>query len=413
MEQWIQIERVSELADEAVRICIGGLKPGRRYMMYARMSDDFGREWESFAEYRADESGLIALANQTPISGTYEGVDAMGLFWSLRLQNNPPGMMPYFHKLNTEPHTVTLALYDGESKLAEQTISFAFKSREIREELVTDGFVGKYFTLEHGTNLPAMIVVGGSGGGFAWSEQIASLLAARGFAALAVAYFDYEGRYGLPSGLAEIELEAFERAALWLRERKETDAGRLGVIGISKGAELALLLGSYFPNEVKTVVAFAPSLYVYQGIRIGEKDTVSSWSYRGKALEYVSYPPEYKSSMDFDKATLRDMYIRTLADKEAISGARIPVNQMQCSLLLVTGDLDALGPTSEMAIEAAEILRGCNYPYEIEHLRYSKGDHSFFIPNLPPNVISHYAHASDIAAAERDAWWKMIRFLKR
>lgn len=413
VELCMQLERVSELADEKVHILVQGLQAGHYYTIHAHMLDEFGREWRSHAEYQADDLGVINVVEQAPLTGTYEGIDGMGLLWSLRLHSNPPGMMPFFLKINTEPLYITFAVYKDAAKLIEQTISLAFKNKEIREEMITDEFVGKYFVAEQGTNLPALIVIGGSGGGFAWSEQMASLLAARGFATLAVAYFDYEGRYGLPSGLAEIELESFERAASWLRKRKETDADRVGVLGISKGGELSLLLGSYFPNEVKTVVAFAPSLYVYQGIRMGEEDTVSSWSYRGKPLDYVSYPPEYKSSMDFDKTTLRDMYIQTLADKEAISAARIPVELMQSNLMLITGDLDALGPTSEMAEATVQILREHQYPYEINHLRYSKGDHSFFIPNMPPNVMSHYAHARDLAEADRDAWDNMIQFLNR
>lgn len=38
----------------------------------------------SHAQYRADEYGTVDLARQVPVSGTYDGVDPMGLLRSRR-----------------------------------------------------------------------------------------------------------------------------------------------------------------------------------------------------------------------------------------------------------------------------------------------------------------------------------------
>ena len=71
--------------------------------------------------------------------------------------------------------------------------------------------------------------------------HIYSLLASRGFATIALAYF---GAPGLPDKLVGIEVEAVERAIRWLDGRADVSGDRVAVIGGSRGGELALLAGS-------------------------------------------------------------------------------------------------------------------------------------------------------------------------
>ncbi len=101
----------------------------------------------------------------------------------------------------------------------------------------------------------------GAGGGL--SEGAAETFASEGFAALALAYF---GLDGLPRELVEISLEYFEGAIAWLRRHPKVEAGRVAVVGNSKGGELALLLGAIYPEDVGAVVGYAPSPIVWQGI---------------------------------------------------------------------------------------------------------------------------------------------------
>jgi hypothetical protein len=41
-----------------------------------------GSRWQSQATFLADDNGGVDVARQAPVSGTYEGVSPMGLFWS-------------------------------------------------------------------------------------------------------------------------------------------------------------------------------------------------------------------------------------------------------------------------------------------------------------------------------------------
>ena len=91
---------------------------------------------------------------------------------------------------------------------------------------------------------------------------VAALLAARGFAALALAYFADQD---LPREFVGLPLEYFAEAIEWLRSRAEVGGRRIGVLGMSRGGELALLLGATSP-DVATVVALVPSGVMLGGI---------------------------------------------------------------------------------------------------------------------------------------------------
>ena len=126
--------------------------------------------------------------------------------------------------------------------------------------LSEQGLVGVYFApTDSEAPRPALIILGGSGGDV--DEAKAALLASRGYATLALDYF---GNAPLPIGLSEIPLEYFETAIEWLKVQEGVDADKIGVIGTSRGGELALLLGATFP-EIKSVVS-----YVGSGVGVGE-----------------------------------------------------------------------------------------------------------------------------------------------
>lgn len=68
--------------------------------------------------------------------------------------------------------------------------------------------------------------------------------------------------------LIEMPLERVERGLRWLRDHPRVAArdGRVAIVGASKGAELALVLATTFPDLVGPVVAYTPSSVVWAGI---------------------------------------------------------------------------------------------------------------------------------------------------
>lgn len=89
---------------------------------------------------------------------------------------------------------------------------------EHTETLAKVGFIGRYFTPPDGARGPAVVVWGGSEGGFGVNGEEAALLASHGIPALALAYFDEPG---LPCSLSNIPLEYFGNAIRWLRSQPQ------------------------------------------------------------------------------------------------------------------------------------------------------------------------------------------------
>ena len=89
--------------------------------------------------------------------------------------------------------------------------------------------------------------------------------------------------------LNNIPLEYFEKAFKWLSKQKSVLKDNYHLMGISKGAELSLLLASHY-DEIKGVFAMVPSSVVWQGIPKGMyTGTNSSWTHKNKEIPYVPF----------------------------------------------------------------------------------------------------------------------------
>jgi pimeloyl-ACP methyl ester carboxylesterase len=136
----------------------------------------------------------------------------------------------------------------------------------------------------------------------------------------------------------EVPLESFPLDELAARN------DRLVVMGSSWGAEAALLLGA-LDERVDTVVAFAPSAYVWG--RVLEDGTQrSAWTWQGEPLPFVPFDQEWKS--EDDPPSYTGLYRRSLLS--AAEEARIPVERIGDVLLIAGGD-DKVWPAVEFAEE--------------------------------------------------------------
>ncbi len=277
MSPQFEITPSAALFDQPVHIRLTSVTPKQRVTLHAQRGI-----WHAQAVFEADASGTIDLQTQAPVSGDYEGVDAMGLFWSMR-SADPMAGFSHLWSDSLAPSVVSLrAEADGET-IAEGQHQREFVASGVKRTVVhEDGLRGVLFEPNDEPLYPAVVMVSGSGGGL--NEFRAALLAAHGYAALALAYFNYED---LPSGLVEIPLEYFETAIHWLQKRGSIDPERIAFMGGSRGGELSLLLGATFP-QIRAVVALVPSGYVWGGIDRSGVEGKPAWTYRGKPLPFVA-----------------------------------------------------------------------------------------------------------------------------
>ena len=186
----------------------------------------------------------------------------------------------------------------------------------------------------------------------------AAWLASHGFAALALAYFRSDD---LPKELAGIPLEYFGHALNWMANRTEIAPGRIAVMGVSRGAELALQLGSMFP-ALKAVVAYVPANVRYPAC-CGFTSVPYAWTWEGRGLAF--HP------------------VRSGFGQEAMAmQAVIKVEQTEGPIVLISGKEDRVWNSSSMADSIVGRLKQFRFAYNVEQLKYPHAGHAAGRPEI-------------------------------
>ena len=353
--QTLEISPNRVLVDESAVIRAEGFEPNEHISIQADLVDGADEAWSSEAEFVADARGSVDTSQQAPLSGSYREVSAMGLVWSMK------------------PAGKHVPSYQSPRDLGTQTIQFrAFRNgqpvanAQMEQLGVADGVQRiKVEGQLHGVLLvrdtqerhPGVLVLGGSEGGRPLRK--AAWLASRGYAAFALAYFREDD---LPPRLEGIALEYFLGALEWMMQRPEIFADRIAVVGTSRGGELALQLGSMFP-QIKAVVAYVPANVRYPAC-CGNTRVPYAWTWQGRPLAFV--------------------YPRTLRDPDAPVAASIAVEYTQGPILLISGEDDGVWDSSGMANAAVARLKHGHFLYSHEHLKYAGAGHRAGRPEIVP-----------------------------
>jgi dienelactone hydrolase len=435
----LEVLPASAFIDEELSIRILGLRPRETVTIRASTEDDDKRVWSSHAMFTADSSDIVDVTSQEPLSGTYRGISPMGLFWSMNPEGAEEGGRATFVKKNVTANKVALEVRSAERMTAATCLERGYLAEggETRDLQVpgqpatnSTHTVGRLFLplgAKPGDRLPVVVVLSGSGGGFDLDK--AALIARHGFAAFALAYF---GTPPLPTWLHHIPLEYFEAAFGWLCAQPEVDAQRLGLFAVSRGAELALLLGSRFP-QICAVVAYAPSSV---GWAAGGRDKETgelppSWMHEGEAIPFVPLPLRhfiFRSAIPVAllkrPVMFRDLFRAGLRNSKAVAAAAIPVERIHGSIMLISSGDDHLWPAEDMSEAIVARLKKHGFAHRVEHLHYPDAGHMLRYPYLPTTArASRNPHlgnarysfggtASADAEAQADSWRHAIAFLK-
>ncbi len=233
----------------------------------------------------------------------------------------------------------------------------------------TDGFNADFFFSNSGGPHPSLILLGGSEGGNSWSNHIEHIkqFVGLGYSVLSMAYF---GTDGLPPYLRAIPVECITKAFSWLSNQKEVLPNEFVLIGVSRGAELALLISSTYP-EIKAVVAIAPASVVFPGPPIGFLDVLygqhSAWSFQGQEMAFVPVPYSWTTLQGMATGRRTRMFEKALSNAEAVDAATIPVEKIKGRILLESFTLDQIWPSTIMANQIVERLKEKNFRYFFKH----------------------------------------------
>ena len=394
--------------DDVPEIVVAGVAPGAEVRIDVSELDANQERWSSWALFKADASG-VASSHHVAVDGTYLGSDEAGVFWSMQ-----PSVEGTIYRPGADRITSLIeASVDGSRIAAVEAHRVIGGSAVRRTEVDSDGIRGVLFEPTEPRGI-AVIAVQGSGGGVNESES--ALLAARGFTALALSYFNYPGQ---PSTLADIPLEYFEKAGRWVLARPTVRTERCALIGQSRGGELVLLLAATFPRVFGSVVATSPSSQVWGGMGA----STAAWSFDGRSVPYMDssepatplkdVPPPIPLTAVFEDAMKND---------EQVASTAIPIERADCPILMLSGADDAMWPSADFAERVMARLARNGYRRPFRHTAFPQAGHTISgVPNTP--VVTHSLHpvahldfayggtAAGTARARRDAWRLRVQFL--
>lgn len=237
-----------------------------------------------------------------------------------------------------------------------------------------NGFIGHLFQPEY-DEFPckALILFGGSEGIYSLTRLGAEQYIKRGLTVLTLAYWNMPG---LPQRFEKIPIETIEKPALWLKAK---GYDKVGLWGISMGAELALIAGSLLPGLISCVVAVSPINIVGQGIdsRGMKLLSCSAWSFRDKELPYAKLNLRWSSIIrDFfhrRSVSVRSCYegLITNASEDTI----IKVENITGPILFLSARNDDMWPATEAGEAMMERLEQKEFAWPHEHICYEYASH--------------------------------------
>lgn len=387
-ELQMKVKPAAALYGEPFSWHVTGLRPGERVTVRAVSRDAKKIVWESSAVFVADASGHVDLGRQAPVAGGYTDADIFGLLWSMKPKNAPSAKPIAYRPHPSAGWVVDLTAEDSSGKTAAARFRCMYQKPEtalVRVPLETDELSGVLYYPAEGGPHPGVIVLGGSEGGL--FEPYARAFAANGFAALALAYFDYPTR---PDELVSLPLEYFDRAVAWLQAHPRVRPGGVGVVGGSKGGELALLVASR-NKDVRAVVAMTPAAHSWEGHTLQffspDYKPVPSWSLGGKPLPYIPFqasPEQKRKEMNGELDTFVPFFRDGMAqaDPETIARAAIPVEAIQGAILLISGSDDRIWPAGDFCRMITARLHKAGFSHPVTHLNIENGGHTSCLPAL-------------------------------
>ena len=184
----------------------------------------------------------------------------------------------------------------------------------------------------------------------------------------------------------------------------------IGVMGVSKGSEITMMMAAQRKDIVKAIVPISPSLVI----------SVSPFKISGQ-LTGVSY--------DFTNAKMNAHGAINLSDCVPVEGldkldpsALIPVEKIDCPILVICGEDDESILASEMARAIFKRVTSNGKGALCSVLSYPGAGHLIEPPFAPHCYASYHKHFKTIFAwggnpkdhslAQEDSWQKILQFFR-
>lgn len=234
--------------------------------------------------------------------------------------------------------------------------------------LATPNIESKLY-LGEGKQQALIVGLGGSEGGNAWASdywrKTREEFIRSGYAFLAIGYF---GANGTPDTLQKIAIEDVHYAIKLATKNKSINKKKVAIVGGSRGADLGLLLGSYY-SDIKCVIGIVASNVTFPGNT--DHFSTSSWTFQNKELPFV--PVNEQSVPYLIKGNLRGAFEAMLEDTSAEKKALIKVENINGPLLLLSATLDEICPSTPMSEKIILRLSAKGFKHHYEHVAIAGG----------------------------------------
>ncbi|HEX8806080.1 MAG TPA: acyl-CoA thioester hydrolase/BAAT C-terminal domain-containing protein, partial [Candidatus Aquilonibacter sp.] len=253
-------------------------------------------------------------------------------------------------------------------------------------------FTGTLCAPDDGKKHPAMVLLGGSEGGNSMAG-FAKRFAEHGYVAASVAYFKMPG---LPQMLVDVPVETILPAIATLQSRADVKADKIGILGISKGGEFALLAASTYP-QIKAVVAIVPSPLAYMGLNESDQPEGCSWTRGGKELPCVPADPTAGMAIGQEIAAQKPITLTPFydaarnADPLVTRKAMFPLEHINGPILCLSGKDDAMWNSSAQCDIAMQYLKAHHHKFADQSDSYPSAGHMFYLAlNGPSSAMIVY-----------------------
>ena len=348
-----QINLPAQIVDgERVTLEVTGLPARSLVTIRAQRIEASGAQFTSEASFISNDAGIVDPAIASSVSGDYRGLDAAGLFWSMR---------PLTAKADQRSRVTITASING-AAVATATAPLVDPATLV-ETIDVPEFVGARLYRPQGEGrLPVIIVVGGSEGGSLFGRRMGPQLAMLGYAALALPYYNpswnNEELPGLPTAFVNVPVDRLDAVHRWIKGRPDLDHSRIGIYGVSKGGEFAMIAAARY-RWLRAVIGIVPSDVVWEGWGQPAPDgTLSSFSWGGRPLPFTPYfdiGPTIAALERGERASLAFAHAqgrRNAPDRAA--AARIAVERFAGAMLIAGGERDRTWPSGAMVQAIAE-----------------------------------------------------------
>lgn len=410
----LSVQPTRGLVDEKFQVVVKNLTPGLKVTLHSLHHSEDKDYWEAFGHYVSDDSGTVTVSKDASVGGLYEGVEPMGLLWSMVPVPGSRTGLRLRKKDVLSPLVVLISVYSGhlsegfmkQLPLSSVSIERWYIAPGVRRiDIQEKGVKGTLFIPPGPGPFPGVLDMWGGGGGLV--EYRSSLLASHGFVSLALEYLSPD-----PERTTSLEQRYFEMAYSIIQEHPLVLTDRIALVGLSFGTSVSLAL-----------IAYSKIINPSCCVCISGSHAVPVNMPLHAVFEEMN-KNIFKARMDEEGRVIwRDLILPITSDPDM----KVDVGKIKCPVMLVVGEDDQNWATVESAEDMSMMMHEAGNEHLLTLLSYPDAGHlieppytphfrssNFIVQHVREKVIMLWGgHPKPHADAQEDSWEKILAFLQQ